>query len=76
MVIALALAGCGGGGDPKTSTPATTSAPPPSRSASQLPPAFLKCMRDRGYEVTSPDQIHSAPPEVLQECFGALHESP
>jgi hypothetical protein len=79
LVVAVALAGCGDGDDAKTTTPATTSKPgsqPPSRSAGQLPPAFLKCMRDRGYEVTSPDQIHAAPPQVLQACFGALHQTP
>jgi hypothetical protein len=71
----LLIAGCGGGDDPKTSTPATTATPsqPPSPSAGQLPPAFLKCMRDRGYAIASPDEIHSAPPEVLQACFGELH---
>jgi hypothetical protein len=77
VALGLPVAGCGGGDDPKTTTPATTSPPSPqgpSPSAGQLPPAFTKCMRDRGYEITSPDQIHSAPLQVLQACFGELHQ--
>jgi hypothetical protein len=75
VALALLVGGCGGGDDPKpsSSSPPTQS---PSPSVGQLPPGFLKCMRDRGYEITSPDQIHSAPPQVLQACFGAAHQTP
>jgi hypothetical protein len=30
-------------------------------------------MADRGFEVESSADIHSAPPDVLQACFGSLH---
>jgi hypothetical protein len=50
-------------------TPTDTATPAPGA----LPPAFVKCMADRGFSVESPQEIHSAPPEVLQDCFGAVH---
>ena len=79
--LAAPNAGCGGSDDDKDAaisptpsntpaTPAPTAAPD---SASQLPPAFVQCMADRGFTVTSIDDIHSAPPDVLQTCFGTLH---
>jgi hypothetical protein len=77
-VTVLTLAACGGGDDRKATTrpnrvetPTATAAPP---STSALPPAFVRCMADRGYAVQSPDDIHTAPQPVLQECFGALHQ--
>jgi hypothetical protein len=30
-------------------------------------------MAEQGYEITSSADIHSAPPDVLQACFGASH---
>ena len=53
-------------------TPTDTATPPPGAPGA-MPPAFVKCMADRGFAVESPQEIHSAPPEVLQDCFGALH---
>jgi len=38
-----------------------------------LPPGFVECMADQGHEIESSADIHSAPPEVLQTCFGASH---
>jgi hypothetical protein len=80
MVIGLVLSSCGGDGEQATTGPApsdttetpTESAPAPS-APSGLPPEFLKCMADQGYDVEQPDDIHSAPPQVLQACFGSLH---
>jgi hypothetical protein len=78
--LALVLPSCGGGNDKKPSTsPASSNtaepdetAPPPNTDA-QLPPAFVKCMADQGYELESADEIHSAPMQALQTCFPALH---
>jgi len=77
-LVALGIAGCGGGdGDeaPRdrveargATTPDTTSAP------DSLPPEFVKCMADRGYEIKSSADIHSAPPKIVQACFEAVHQ--
>jgi len=78
VALALLLAACGGGDDDEASTnPSPTEAPsqgatPPSPSA--LPQALVECYADKGYKIASPADIHSAPPEVVQECFGALHQ--
>lgn len=81
--LALTLAACGGDDDESaTPTPSTSTAPsagapsggtPPSGDLGALPPGFVECMRQQGYEITSSADIHSAPPEVLQACFGAAH---
>jgi hypothetical protein len=80
IALALAVAGCSSddGGDKPQAKPTTSDAPsggggttPPS--AGQLPPKFMKCMADQGYPIESPDEVHSAPTQVLQACFGALH---
>jgi hypothetical protein len=78
-MVALGLTACGGddNDDEATTSPTTTEAPsggatPPSPGA--LPPALLECFADKGYEIESPTQIHSAPPQVVQECFGILHQ--
>jgi hypothetical protein len=74
----IALAACGGGDDggeadthpaPSEAPSETTSPPAPGG----LPPQIVECYADKGYEVDSPADIHSAPPEVLQECFQSLH---
>lgn len=84
-LVALTLAACGGGGDGEdgdTTTGPTTPAPAPSQApgegatppnTGQLPPGLVECFADKGIEIKSPDEIHSAPPEVVQECFSALH---
>ncbi len=81
-VVALALGGCGGDdGDEATATPSSPAqvespsggaAAPPS-AAGPLPPQFIDCMAEQGYAMSSPADVHSAPPEVLQMCFGSLH---
>jgi hypothetical protein len=81
VVIALGLSSCGGDDDKATTTPAppdavetpNESAPPPSGAAA-LPPEFVECMADQGFDVSSADDIHSAPTQMLQACFGSLHE--
>jgi hypothetical protein len=76
--LALIVGGCGGGDDEEaTTSPAPEEAPsrdatPPSPSG--LPPELVKCFADQGFAVESPTEIHSAPPQVVQECFGALHQ--
>jgi hypothetical protein len=78
VALALIFAACGGGDDEEASpSPAPREAPnggatPPSPSA--LPPALLECFAEKGYEIASPNELHSAPPQVVQECFGALHQ--
>ena len=81
VALALGVLACSGDDDtsdePKKSPPASDSpsggggASPPS--ADQLPPEFTRCMADNGFPIESPDEIHSAPQQVLQECFGSLH---
>jgi hypothetical protein len=77
--LALTVAACGGDDDEATSTSTAPSAgapsggTPPSGDLGALPPGFVECMRQQGYEITSPADIHTAPPEVLQTCFGASH---
>lgn len=70
VVGGIALAGSGDDGGTTTS-PAPAEAPsgatPPSSGA--LPPELLECLG-----VESPNEIHSAPPQVVEECFGALHQ--
>jgi hypothetical protein len=78
VALSLVLAACSGDDDGEAGTsPAPTEAPgdsttPPSPSA--LPPELLECFADQGFEIDSPAEIHSAPPQVVQQCFGALHQ--
>jgi hypothetical protein len=72
VVLGLALSSCGGDDEPETARPAPTpgeTAPAPSG----LPPEFLECMAEQGYDVDQGADIHSAPMELLQRCFGSLH---
>lgn len=76
--LALILAACGGGDDEDpTTSPAPTEAPsggatPPSPGA--LPPGIAECIADQGFDLESPDELHSVPEQVLQACFNALHQ--
>jgi hypothetical protein len=83
VVLALMPAACSGGDgeENKEATPPASETPrgdgggstaPASPSA--LPPKLLECFADKGYEIASPAELHSAPPQVVQECFGALHQ--
>jgi hypothetical protein len=81
LVVTLTIGACGGGDDGTT----TTSAPPPdgveaprestppASATGDLPPGFVECMAEQGYEIKSSADIHSAPPPVLQACFGSSH---
>jgi hypothetical protein len=77
-LVALTLAACGGDDDEEaTTSPAPSEAPsgdttPPSSGA--LPPELVECFADQGFDLRSPTEIHSAPPQVVQECFGVLHQ--
>jgi hypothetical protein len=76
VVGGIALAGDDGEGT--TTSPAPTEAPAgratPPNAPGQLPPEFVQCMADQGFDINSADEIHSAPPQVLQACFGSLHQ--
>jgi hypothetical protein len=80
VLIGLVLASCSGDDEEPTRDPAppdrveTTNrgATPPS-DVGALPPEFVKCMADNGFTIKSSDDVHSAPPQVLQACFGAIH---
>jgi hypothetical protein len=78
VAIGLVLSSCGGGDDKVTASPEPRDTPsdsaPSASGAGALPPEFLECMADQGFDVSSADDVHSAPPEVLQVCFGSLHE--
>ena len=75
VVGGIALAGSG---DEETSTsPVPSEAPGAGAAPSQgaLPPQITECLADHGFDLESPDQLHSAvPQEVINECFNALHQ--
>jgi hypothetical protein len=79
LSLVLLLAACGDDGDEDTTTTTTTpaaqapSAEPPPGGVEGLPPEFVECMAEQGYTVESSADIHSAPPGVLQSCFGSAH---
>ncbi len=39
-----------------------------------LPEPLLECFADKGYDIESSAEIHSAPPEVVQACFESFHQ--
>jgi hypothetical protein len=80
LLIGLALSGCGGDDKNETARPAPTDTPaapsestPAPSAPSGLPPEFLECMADQGYDVEQGADIHKAPMKLLQTCFGSLH---
>ena len=81
LIVVVLLLSTGGeeDPDPSTSSPAPSgevepsASPPQSGDLGALPPGFAECMSEQGYEITSSADIHSAPPPVLQTCFGASH---
>lgn len=83
VALALVVGACRGGDDrdenartspPRSQAPDGGEGGTPPASPGQLPPEFVKCMAEKGFDVTSSADIHSAPPQVLQACFGALHQ--
>jgi hypothetical protein len=79
VIIGLGVSSCTDDDEKETPSPAppadtpSESAPAPNDPGA-LPPEFIDCMAAQGYDVKSSDDIHSAPPQVLQACFGALHQ--
>ena len=74
VLIGIAVAGCGGDDNATAEPPAETATPSSTPNAAGLPPEFVACMAEQGYPIESADDLHSAPQEVLQICFGSLHE--
>jgi hypothetical protein len=71
IAFALILGACGGGGDDDDAPSGGTTPPDPGA----LPPELFECFADEGFEIESPNEIHTAPPQVVEECFKVLHES-
>ena len=76
VVVAIALASGGGGDEPAPgSTPAGSSGEDAApASPGGLPPGIAECLAERGFELESADDLHSAPAEALEACFDALHQ--
>jgi hypothetical protein len=83
FALALVIATCSGDDDEgdgnRPADPPAAEAPSggggaPQPDPGQLPPKFTRCMAKRGFAIKALDDIHAAPPQVLQACFGALHE--
>ena len=68
LALALTLAACGGGDDEAPSRGTTSPSP------GGLPPSLVECFADEGFDIESGDEIHSAPPQVVETCFNELHE--
>jgi hypothetical protein len=74
VAITLLIGACGEGDDDETTTPPATSTVAPGATGPSdlgaLPPEFIECMAEQGYEIESSADVHSTPPQVLQQCFG------
>ena len=82
VAIALVVVASGGGDDEEPAANPVPSneleapaggAPPPSVGGLQLPPGIAECLADQGFDI-DPSNLHSVPPDLLQACFGALHQ--
>jgi hypothetical protein len=78
LVVAVLVLGADDDGTSSTPLPsgdveAPSGSPPSAGDLGALPPGFVGCMAQQGYEIQSSADIHSAPPDVLQACFGAAH---
>ena len=81
VLVAAVLLLRGGDDEGASSSPAPSGGgveapsegPAPQGDLEALPPGFVECMAQQGYEIESTADIHSAPPQVLQGCFGASH---
>ena len=84
VVGAIAVAG-GGGDDGKSNTSPPPAAAPrdgaiPPDVASQLPPGIAECLDDQGVDIPEGASLQeifhggAVPPEVLDQCFSALHQ--
>jgi hypothetical protein len=84
VVVGIAIAGGGGDDGESSTTPAPAAAPSdgaaPPGVASQLPPGFAECLADQGVDIPEGADLNelfhggAVPPEVLNACFGRLHQ--
>jgi len=86
IVVVVGIAVAGGGGDDGESSrrPAPAAAPSdgaaPPGVASQLPPGFAECLADQGVDLPEGAGLNeifhggAVPPEVVNQCFGRLHQ--
>lgn len=78
-MIALVLSSCSGDDDEQATTTPVPPVDAPSEGATPpsdpdaLPPELVQCMAEQGFEVKSSADLHSAPQQVLQACFGSIH---
>ena len=74
LTLVVVVAAGGGGDDGETTTsPTPTEAPSAPPSPGGLPPGIAECLAGQGVKIDSPADLHSAPPQILQACFEALH---
>ena len=77
ITLVVVVAAGGGGGDGETTTSPTPTEAPSGDAAPPipggLPPGIAECLAEQGVRIDSPADLHSAPPQVLQACFEALH---
>jgi hypothetical protein len=77
-IVAGAIVLAGGDGDDTSrnsaSDESTTERASPPTAPSALPPEFVECMAEQGFDIDSVDEMHSAPPQALQACIGSLHQ--
>jgi hypothetical protein len=77
-IVAGGIALAGGDGQDTSTSPAsnesTTAGASPRSGPGALPPAFVECMAEQGFDIDSLDQMHAAPPQALQACVGSLHQ--
>jgi hypothetical protein len=74
--VAAGIALTGGDDEARTTNPSSSEAPsgePAPPTPGGLPPEFVACMAEQGFEIESQADVHSAPPQVLQACFGSFH---
>jgi hypothetical protein len=75
VVGGIALAGSGDEESTTTSPPAEAPSGSAIPSQGALPPGITECLADQGFDLESPDDLHSAVPQkVIDECFNALHQ--
>jgi hypothetical protein len=84
VVVGIAVAGGGGDDEESRTSPAPAAAPSdgavPPGVASQLPPGFAECLADQGVDIPEGADLNeifhggAVPPEVVGQCFNALHQ--
>jgi hypothetical protein len=77
-IIVGGIALAGGDGEDTSTNPAsnesTTGNASPPRALGALPPEFVECMAEQGFDIDSVAEMHSVPPQALQACVGSLHQ--